>query len=118
MLDKFDIGGAKPCTCPVPLHNKLTTHSGTPLSDATTYRSLVGALQYLTWTRPEISYAVNQVCQHMQTATSDHLIAAKIILRYIKGTIDYGILFNKGLTVVHGFSDADWAGEPDSRRST
>ncbi|XP_026434283.1 uncharacterized protein LOC113331845 [Papaver somniferum] len=112
------MGGAKPCTSPVSAHCKVVAQSGTPLSYPTSYRSLIGALQYLTWTRPEISYVVNQVCQYMHSPTFDHLIVAKRILRYIKGIIDYGILFSKGLTAVHGFSDADWASDPDTRKST
>lgn len=91
LLDKFDMAGAKPCSSPTPVNFKLVANSGIVLQDPSSYRSLVGALQYLTWTRPEISFAVNQVCQHMQSPTSDHLVVAKRILRHIKHTIEYGI---------------------------
>ncbi|XP_026400358.1 uncharacterized protein LOC113296260 [Papaver somniferum] len=118
LLEKFNMTGAKPCSTPVSLSTSLTASAGTPLADPSEYRSLVGALQYLTWTRPEIGFDVNQVCLYMQAPTDQHFIAAKRILRYIKGTLDYGILFSKGLFTLHGFSDADWAGSIDTRRST
>ncbi|XP_026435825.1 uncharacterized protein LOC113333613 [Papaver somniferum] len=118
LLNKHDMLGAKPCSSPVCVGTKFSATDGVPLSDPTSYRSMVGALKYLTWNRPEICYAVNQVCQFMQSPISEHLTAAKRILRYIKSTVDYGILFNKGLLAVHGFSDADWDGSPDTRRST
>jgi hypothetical protein len=108
---------------------KLYTEGGDPLSasDAVQFRSLVGCLQYLTFTRPDIAFSVNAVCQFMHNPTTDHYNAAKRILRYIKGTLDSGIMFKKGdlwdkqaqLTVqLSAFSDADWAGDPNDRKST
>ena len=87
--------------------------------DAKTYRSLVGALQYLTHTRPDIVYAVNKVCQKLNDPTEDDMKLVKRILRYIKGTINYGLKFipQKSLKLC-GFCDADWVGCIDTRRST
>lgn len=86
-----------------------------PLSDATKYRSIVGAL-YLTLTRPDICYALNQVSSCTLSPTV-HLQAVKRILRYQKGSL--GLTITPGpLTTFFAFSDADWAGCPDSRRST
>lgn len=65
--------------------SRLSAYDGAPLSDATEYRSIVGALQYLTLTRSDICYAVNQVCQFMHALTTVHLQAVKRILRYLKG---------------------------------
>ncbi|XP_026432292.1 uncharacterized protein LOC113329655 [Papaver somniferum] len=110
--------GAKPCVTPVSATDKLSSSSGELLSNPIEYRSLVGALQYLTWTRPDITYAVNLVCQYMQHPTTTHLIASKRILRYIKGTLDFGLKFTRGSSFLLGFSDADWAGSIDDRRST
>ncbi|XP_026395883.1 uncharacterized protein LOC113290501 [Papaver somniferum] len=118
LLQKFDMAGAKECSSPVPVNSTLKAGDGELLSNPTMYKSLVSASKYLTWTRPEISYAINQVCQFIHSPTSDHLIAAKRILSYIKGTLDYGILFSKGLLAVHGFSDEDWARDPETRKST
>eukprot|EP00267_Zea_mays_P053479 XP_020406609.1 uncharacterized protein LOC109945190 [Zea mays] len=63
-----------------------------PVTDATSYRSLTGALQYLTFSRPDIAYAVQQVCLHMHTPREPHLTALKWILRYLRDSLDYGLL--------------------------
>lgn len=72
---------------------KLSLYDGEALSDPTEYRSVVGALQYLTITRPDISFAVNQVSQSMHQLTKIHSTAVKRILRYLKTTPDYGLLY-------------------------
>ncbi|KAH9689512.1 retrovirus-related pol polyprotein from transposon RE1 [Citrus sinensis] len=87
--------------------------------NATEYRRLVGGLQYLTLTRPDIVHAVNKVCQHFQTPTEANLRAVKRILRYLKGSLDYGIRFLQQSSLnITAFCDADWGGCPDTRRST
>lgn len=118
MLKRTKMVGAKTCHSPACPALKLVPGDGEYLDNPTEYRSLVGSLQYLTWTRPEISFAVNQVCQHMQRPTTTHMTAAKRILSYVKGTIDYDILFTKGIVALQGFSDADWAVNPTDRKST
>ncbi|GAB2267282.1 hypothetical protein Dimus_038662 [Dionaea muscipula] len=87
------------------------------------FRSLVGCLQYLTFTRPDISYSVNSVCQFLQHPTNQHLIATKRILKYVQGTVDVGIVlqharFTSDGLYIRAFCDADWAGDPNDRRST
>jgi hypothetical protein len=109
----------KPCSTPVDTQAKLSKDDGPPVADATSYRSLTGALQYLTFSRPDIAYAVQQVCLHMHTPREPHLTALKRILRYLRGSLDYGLLLRTSPTselVV--YTDADWAGCPDTRRST
>ena len=87
--------------------------------DSTKYRSLVGALQYLTLTRSDISFVVNKVCQLLHAPTSSHWTATKRILRYVKHTLSVGLTFTKSSsTLVSAFSDFDWAGCLDDRRST
>ncbi|CAL8088390.1 unnamed protein product [Prunus armeniaca] len=85
---------AKPCSTPSSTI-KLDTTFGDLIQDPTPYRSLVGALQYLTWTRPNIAFSVNQVCQHMHQPRTHHLTAAKCILRYLKVTFSLGVQRNK-----------------------
>ncbi|KAH9751634.1 retrovirus-related pol polyprotein from transposon RE2 [Citrus sinensis] len=86
---------------------------------ATHYRSLVGSLQYLTFTRPDITHAVNKVCQHFQSPTKQDLKAITRILRYLKGTLDFGLRFlEQSSNQLYGFSDFDWAGCLETRRST
>jgi hypothetical protein len=103
---------------PVDTSFKLSA-DGEPFSDPTLYRSLVGALQYLTLTRPELSYAVQQACLYMHDPRVPHHNHVKRILRYLKGTLDHGLHINSSSpTTLTAYSDADWAGCPDTRRST
>jgi hypothetical protein len=103
-----------------PLHacpnTRLSLHDGDPLPDPHGYRSMVGALHYLTFTRPDISFAVHQVCQYMSAPTTTHLAAAKRVLRYIRGTLHHGIEFTPGPLTLSAYTDADWAGDPDDRQ--
>jgi histone deacetylase 1/2 len=80
---------------------------------------VVGALQYLTLTRPDLSFSVNKICQYLHAPTTAHWTAVKRVLRYIKGTIQLGLKFQRSSsTLLSAFSDADWAGDIDDRRST
>jgi len=72
LLSKAGLSSCKPCTTPCKPHCQLLKTEGDALTDPTIYRSIVGALQYLTFTRPEISYAVNTVCQFMTTPSELH----------------------------------------------
>jgi hypothetical protein len=98
--------------------SKLSKYDGIALPDPTTYRQVVGALQYCTLTRPEIAYSVNQLCQHMHAPSSTHWIAAKRVLRYLNGSPDHGLYYTKSNLQLNAFCDSDWAGCPDDRRST
>ncbi|CAN6722330.1 unnamed protein product [Malus baccata var. baccata] len=118
LLKRAHMDGAKPCT--TPLSTSSLDHNSPLLSNPAEYRSLVGGLQYLTWSRPDLSFAVNLVCQFMHQPRESHLQAVKRILRYLKGTIDLGLWFpkcSKPLSL-SAFSDADWAGCHLDRRST
>jgi histone deacetylase 1/2 len=87
--------------------------------DSSRYRSVVGSLQYLTHTRPDISFVVNKVCQFLSQPTEVHWEVVKRILHYVKETIDTGLHFRtSSLLDVSIFTDADWAGCVDDRRST
>ncbi|XP_066347568.1 uncharacterized mitochondrial protein AtMg00810-like [Miscanthus floridulus] len=108
----------KPCTTPVDINPKLST-DGDPISDATDYHSLVGALQLVTFTWPDIDYVVQQVCLHMHDLREPHLAALKWILRYVHGTLDLGLhICASSQSDLVVYSDADWAGCPNSRKST
>jgi hypothetical protein len=77
----------KPCTTLVDLQAKLADDSGPPVADAPQFQSIAGALQYLTFTRPDIAYAVQQICLHMHDPREPHLTAMKHILRYIRAPL-------------------------------
>jgi hypothetical protein len=118
ILERAGMSACKPCSTPVDLHSKLS-EDGTPVDDATQYRSLAGALQYLTFARPDIAFAVQQICLYMHDPREPHLAALKRILRYLQGTPTLGLTLRRSppaeLVV---YTDADWAGCPDTRRST
>ncbi|KAL9999878.1 putative RNA-directed DNA polymerase [Helianthus debilis subsp. tardiflorus] len=119
IITRASMTACKPCTTPVDLSSKLSASDGPLFHDPTLYRSLAGALQYLTFTRPDISYAVQQVCLFMHEPRDPHFAFLKRIIRYLQGTIDYGIRIVKSTThSLVAYSDADWGGCPDSRRST
>lgn len=121
VLKRVGMAKCKPTNTPLSTSEKLSSTQGAVLgqNDATQYRSIVGALQYLTLTRPNISFSVNKVCQYLQQPTVDHWSAVKRILRYIQGTVSLGLKINRSAsTLISAFSDADWAGCVDDRRST
>ncbi|WJZ84735.1 hypothetical protein VitviT2T_004328 [Vitis vinifera] len=103
-----------------PFDSKLQLDKlGDPLDSPNYYQKLVGKLIYLTITRPDISFAVSLVSQHMHAPTVVHLCIVKRILRYLKKTIGRGIVMRRnGHTDIIGFSDSDWAGNTIDRRST
>lgn len=121
LLDRSGMKDCTPCKTPVDTAGKLSSTSGIALTaeEASSYRSIVGALQYLTMTRPDLQYAVQQACLHMQNPSTTHQALVKRILRYVRGTCTLGLHLrcSSKLDVV-AYSDADWAGCPDTRCST
>ncbi|KAM2961779.1 hypothetical protein FF1_031321 [Malus domestica] len=118
LIHKAGMDSCKPANTPCKPHSQMLLHEGIPLQDSTLYRSLVGSLQYLTFTRPDIAYAVNSVCQFMTAPTYIHLISVKRIIRYLQGTAECGVTYVAD-TDIHltAFSDADWAADLNTRRS-
>nr|GEZ43867.1 ribonuclease H-like domain-containing protein [Tanacetum cinerariifolium] len=118
LLARAHMTNCNPSRTPVDTDSKLGPE-GVPVQDPTLYRSLAGGLQYLIFTRPDISYAVQQICLYMHDPREPHLVALKRILRYIRGTIDFGFHLYSSTTIsLVGYTDADWAGYPSTRRST
>jgi hypothetical protein len=92
---------------------------GPPVQDASQFRSIAGALQYLTFTRSDIAYAVQRICLHIHDPQEPYLMAMKCILRYLQGMPDYGLLLHRlSSSDLIVYTDADWASCPDTRRST
>ncbi|XP_060670003.1 retrovirus-related Pol polyprotein from transposon RE1 isoform X5 [Ziziphus jujuba] len=108
-----------PVDTPLEVNVKYSQTDGDLLPDPTIYRRLVGSLIYLTITRPDISYAVNLMSQFMRQPRHLHLAAVKRIIRYLIGTPSRGIFYKAHSSLIlQAYSDADWAGCPDTRRST
>jgi hypothetical protein len=121
LLLRTNMDTSKGVSMPMLPADKLSLHDGVPLSpeDTMKYRSVVGTLQYLSLTRPDISFPVNRVCQFLSIPTTSHWAALKRILRYLHASIDLGLCFTKSTSsLLSVLSDADWAGNSDDRCST
>ena len=118
LLQKFNLENCNLVKLSIDLSTILQKEMGTGKTDPAIYCSLVGSLLYLTHTRPDISYAISCVSRFMQEPETAHFLAAKMILRYLKGTSNYGTLFKSTAGgVYHTYADVDWGRDPDTRRS-
>jgi histone deacetylase 1/2 len=95
LLKKVGMSDCKPVSTPLSTGKKLSLYEGSLLgpSNESQYRSIVGALQYLTLTRPDIAFSVNKVCQFLHAPTTVHWAAVKRILRYIKQCVQLGLRY-------------------------
>jgi hypothetical protein len=119
LLANSNMSGAKDISTPLSTSQSLQLVDGTAAVDSSEFRRIMGSLQYLSLTRPDISFAVNKLSQFMHKPTTTHWTATKRLLRYLKQTIFYGIQVHRaGPSVLHTYSDADWAGNVDDRTST
>ncbi|GJR85977.1 ribonuclease H-like domain-containing protein [Tanacetum coccineum] len=118
LFERAHMVHCNPSRTPVDTESKLGPE-GVHVQDPTLYRSLAGGLQYLTFTRPDLSYFVQQVCLYMHDLREPHFAALKRILRYVRGTVDFGLqLYASATTSLVGYTNVDWAGCPSTRRST
>jgi hypothetical protein len=118
LLKRVGMLSCKPAITPLSSTGKLSAHEGEVLSleDATRYRSIVRALQYLTLTRPDISFSVNKVCQYLHSPTTIHWTTVKRILHFLKHTLGTGLHIRSSPSMmISAFFDADWAGCGDDR---
>lgn len=117
ILVKFKMEDCTPKATPCDLNaNKIKCEDSSEMVDPKLYREIVGSLIYvMTGTRPDLCYVISLLSQYMAKPTKAHLGMAKHVLRYIKGTLDYGLRFEKseeGLSLV-GFCDSDWGSSED-----
>lgn len=120
IIEKAGLKGCNPTRYPMDPKEKIDKDEGGKVVDATHYRRIIGGLRYLVHTRPDIAYSVGIASRYMERPTSIHLNAVKRILRYVQGTLQYGLVYtkNSGNNVVTGFTDSDLTGDLDDRRST
>lgn len=119
LLQTTNMLGAKDVSTPLSTTTFLHLVDGTAAVDSTEFRRVIGSLQYLSLTRPDISFAVNKLSQFMHKPTATHWTATKRLLRYLKHTIFHGIQLKKSAdSCLSTYSDADWAGNIDDRTST
>jgi hypothetical protein len=119
ILERAAMDNCKSAPTPVDTKGKLPATDGPKVADPSFYRSIAGALQYLTITRPELAYAVQQICLHMHDPRECHQPLVKRALRYVRGTTALGLWLTASASLsIRAYTDADWAGCPDTRRST
>jgi hypothetical protein len=119
VLKKFHMDKCKHVSTPLVVNEKLSKDDGGNSADASIYRSIIGSLLYLLATRPDIMFAASLLSRFMHSPSQVHLGAAKRVLRYIKGTTDYGLCFvKKESGDLQGYTDSDWAGSVDDAKST
>ena len=119
LLLKTNMTQAKSAATPMCANQKLALSDSKKFDNPTAYRSTVGALQYLTMTRPDISFAMNKLSQYLQEPTIQHWVACKHVPRYLKRTSQLELHFKPVLRMnLECFTDADWANNLDDRRST
>lgn len=107
------MSNSKPVSSTMSTSTKLSSLDGPTFKDFSLYRSVVRSLQYLVFTRPNISFVVNKVCQFMHFPMVLHWQAVKHILRYLRLTSSYVIHFSLIYAFqLQAFSEADWAGCP------
>ena len=119
LLTTLKMDGAKEVHTPMSASAKLLLDDGSANCDAMEFRRTIGSLQYLSLTRPDLCFAVNRLAQFMHKPTVTHWQHVKRLLRYVKQTIHFGLLLRRQTNpVIRGFSDADWGGDLDDRKST
>ena len=129
LLTQTKMQDAKTVLTPIPTSPTVMLNSGSSLSDPAEYRQVVGSLQYLLITRPDIAFVVNKLSQYMHCPTTEHWSFVKRLLRYLVGTIDDGLqlykdsnlslhAFSDSTLSLQAFSDADWVGDKDTFCST
>ncbi|CAL1377238.1 unnamed protein product [Linum trigynum] len=120
ILHRFLMMDAKSIDTPMAASATLTLDDGTTPADATRFLQAVCALQYLVYTRPDIAFYVNKLSQYMHAPTAHHWQCVKHLLRYISGTLTFGLSIRRSTTplTLTAFAYSDWAGNPDDRSST
>jgi len=119
LLSEVEILGCRSIDSPMDVNTKLLSDQGEFLENTGQNRRLVEKLNYLTVTRPDITFAVSVVSQFLSAPRTTHLQVVMRILRYLKKAPKRGLLYSDhGHTRASCFSDADWAGYPSDKRST
>ena len=109
----------KAMTTPMVSNLKILSDASSESVDATMYHQMIGSLMYLTNMRLDICFDVNTLSQFLTDSRHVHLIAANHILRYLRGTVDYGLKYEASQKInLEGYVDSDWAGSAIDRKST
>ena len=118
-MKKFGLESASSVRTLMSPNVKLTINLLGKSVDSSLYRSMIGSLLYLTASRPDISYSLRVCAKYQANPKESHMIALKRIIKYVKTTVNFGMWYSKDTnTILAGYSDADWAGNANDRKST
>jgi hypothetical protein len=120
ILEMARMADCKAAATPLEERLRLSRDSTAEEVDATLYRRIVGSLRYLIHTRPDLTYVVGYVSRFLERPTEKHFQVVKKILRYITGTLQYGLRYGRrtGTTRLVGYCNSDLTGDIDTRKST
>jgi hypothetical protein len=119
ILKRFDMLECKSMNTTMETKLKLLVDTTSELVDAMLYRQIIGSLMYLTNTRPDICFVVNTLSQYLVEPIHVHLVAAKHVMRYLKGTLDFGLSYNRDHDFrLIGYTNSNWARSVYDRKST
>ncbi|GJR52477.1 retrovirus-related pol polyprotein from transposon TNT 1-94 [Tanacetum coccineum] len=115
LLQSAGLSNCNPVSSPMVTSSSLSLDDSTAFINPVKYRQVVGSLQYVTLSRLDIAFAVNNVCQYMHAPTKNHWFAVKRILRYLHGTVEHGMLIRRSSgSTLQAFTDVLWKGNPDT----
>jgi hypothetical protein len=119
LVKRFGLDGKSHSRTPMSTNVKIGADLTSKQVDPTLYRSMTGSLLYLTASRPDIAFSVGVCARFQANPKESHLTIVKRIIKYVNATINYGVCFSRETNIVLvGYSDADWAGNDDDRKST
>ncbi|KAG7552201.1 GAG-pre-integrase domain [Arabidopsis thaliana x Arabidopsis arenosa] len=119
LVKRFGMCSSKPAKTPMSTSQKLSKDKSGEKVDEKVYRGMIGSLLYLTASRPDLCLSVGLCARYQANPKASHLAAVKRIIKYVKGTVNFGLSYTKDTSqVLVGYCDADWAGSIDDRRST
>jgi hypothetical protein len=119
ILKRFNMLECKSMNTPMEAKLKLLVDTSSDFIDATLYKQIIGSMMYLTNTRPDICFVVNTLSQFLVEPRHVHLVAIKHVMRYLKGTIDCGLSYDRDHDfTLSGYTDADWAGSVSDKKRT
>jgi len=117
VLDRYRMADSHPVGTPMSVRGDGSVSDSKPLASGVPYREAVGSLLYITNTRPDISCSVSLVAQKVNAPTTEDWADVKRIMRYLKGTVDYSLVYEKNEKILHCYSDADYARDEETRQS-
>jgi hypothetical protein len=121
LLEKSGMSSCNCCAVPMERKLKLSKEGNSSPVDQTEYRSLIGSLRYLLHTRPELTFSVSYLSRIMERPRVEHMAAVKRLLRYVAGTLNYGLFYPRGeggSLGILGYNDSDMGGDVDDSKST